>query len=101
MGLILGLGRSLGVGHGNLLEYSSLENPMDSGVWWATVHRVPKSWTRLKQLSTHEHEVLEHSCGTLRYFKNHEGNVCVCVCVCTRACVHASQGHDDLAFPHV
>ena len=85
MGLILGLGRSLGVGHGNPLQYSSLENLMDSGVWWATVHRVAKSRTWLKQLSTHEHEVLEHSCGILRYFKNPEGTVCVCVCVCVLA----------------
>ena len=32
---------------------SCLENPMDSGAWWATVRRVEKSWTQLKQLSTH------------------------------------------------
>ena len=35
-GLIPGLGRSSGGGHGNLLQYSCLENPMDKGVWWAT-----------------------------------------------------------------
>ena len=34
------------------LQYSCLENPMDGGAWWATVHRVAKSWARLKQLST-------------------------------------------------
>ena len=33
-------------------EYSCLENPMDRGVWWGTVHRVAQSRTRLKQLST-------------------------------------------------
>ena len=33
-------GRSLGGGHGNALQYSCLENPMDRGAWWATVHRV-------------------------------------------------------------
>ena len=33
VGLILGLGRSLGVGNGNLLQYSCLENPMDRGAW--------------------------------------------------------------------
>ena len=43
--------RSPGGGHGNLLQYSCLENPMDRGVWWATIHRVTKSWTRLKPLS--------------------------------------------------
>ena len=45
--------RSLGGGYGNLLQYSFLENPMDRGAWWATVHRVTKSWTLLKGLSTH------------------------------------------------
>ena len=35
-------GRSPGGGHGNPLEYSCLENPMDRRTWWATVHRVPK-----------------------------------------------------------
>ena len=40
LGLIPGLGRSLGRGHGNPLQYSCLENPMDRGTWWATVHGV-------------------------------------------------------------
>ena len=47
-GSIPGLGRSPGGGHGNPLQYSCLENPMDGGAWWATVHRVTKSWTQLK-----------------------------------------------------
>ena len=38
MGLISGLGRSPGGGHDNPLQYSCLENPMDRGAWWATVH---------------------------------------------------------------
>ena len=37
--------RSPGGGHGNRFQYSCLENPMDRGVWWATVHRVTQSWT--------------------------------------------------------
>ena len=45
---IPGLGRSPGEGHGNPLQYSCLENPMDRGAWWATVHGVAKSQTRLK-----------------------------------------------------
>ena len=40
MGLIPGLGRSPGGGHGNPLQYSYLENPMDKGAWRATVHGV-------------------------------------------------------------
>ena len=47
-GSIPGLGRSPGEGNGNPLQYSCLENPMDRGAWRATVHRVAKSWTRLK-----------------------------------------------------
>ena len=47
-GSISGLGRSPGEGNSNPLHYSCLENPMDRGAWWATVHRVSKSWTRLR-----------------------------------------------------
>ena len=43
LGLIPGLGRSPGGGHGNPLYYSCLENPMDKGVWSGTVHGVAKS----------------------------------------------------------
>jgi len=49
--LIPGLGRSPGERNGNLLQYSCLENPMDRGAWWATVHGVAKSWTRLSNLT--------------------------------------------------
>ena len=48
-----GLGRYPGGGHGNPLHYSCLENPMDRGAWRATVHRIAKSWTWQKWLSTH------------------------------------------------
>ena len=40
-------------GKGNPLQYSCLENPMDRGAWPAMLHRVIKSWTRLKRLSMH------------------------------------------------
>ena len=45
--LIPGSERSAGGGHGNPLQYSCLRNPMDGGAWWATVHRVTKSWTQV------------------------------------------------------
>ena len=45
VGSIPGLGRSPGGGHGNPLQYSCLKNPIERGAWWATVHRVTKSWT--------------------------------------------------------
>ena len=51
VGLTPGLGKSPGGGHGNSLQYSCLENPMDRGAWWAIFHRVAKSQTQLKQLS--------------------------------------------------
>ena len=50
---IPGLGKSPEGKHGNPLQYSCLENPMDRGAWWATVHAVTKSQTGLKQFSTH------------------------------------------------
>ena len=46
--LISGSGRSPGGGHGNPLQYSCLENPMDRGAWWATVYGASKSQTQLK-----------------------------------------------------
>ena len=47
MGSIPGSGRSPGEGNGNPLQYPCLENPMDRGAWWATVHGVTKSQTQL------------------------------------------------------
>ena len=55
-GSIPGLGRFHGRGYGNPLQYSCLENSMDRGAWQATAHRVAKSQTQLKQLSTHAQE---------------------------------------------
>ena len=51
LGLIPGSGRSPGEGNGNPLQYSCLENPMEGGTWWATVHGVTKSRTRLSNLT--------------------------------------------------
>ena len=51
VGSIPGVGRSSGGGHGNPLQYSCLENPMDRGAWWTTVHGVAKSWTRLSDFT--------------------------------------------------
>ena len=57
-----GAGRSPVEGHDNLLQYSCLENPLDRGAWWATVHRVTKSWTRVKQLAhTHTRPLIWNS----------------------------------------
>ena len=56
-----GSGRSPGGGHGNPLQYSCLQKPIDRGEWWATVHRVAKSWMQLKRLSTHTQNPLTAS----------------------------------------
>ena len=54
MGSMPGLGRSPGGGHGNPLQYSCLENPMDRGAWQASVHRViAQNQTQLKWDNTH------------------------------------------------
>ena len=53
LGSIPGSWRAPGEGNGNPPQYSCLGNPMDRGAWRATAHGVAKSWTELKQLSTH------------------------------------------------
>ena len=58
-GSVPGSGRSPGGGHSNPLQYSCLENPMDTGAWRAMALRVAQSQTRLKRLST-------HACGPKR-----------------------------------
>ena len=63
--LILGSGRSLGVGNGNPLQYSCPKNSMERGAWCSTVYRVTKSLIKLKQLyiyiHTHTH-IYMHMC---------------------------------------
>ena len=58
-GSIPGSRRSPGGGHGNPLQYSCLENPMDRGAWWGTVHEATKSQTLWKQLSTQPGHILK------------------------------------------
>ena len=55
IGSIPGLESSLGEENGNPLQYTCLENPMDRGAWWATVHGFAQSLTQLKLLSMHTH----------------------------------------------
>ena len=57
-GSIPGPGRSPGEGNGDPLQCSGLENPMDRGAWWATVHGITKSWPRLSD----EHTTKQRSC---------------------------------------
>ena len=63
---IPGSGRSPGGGHGNLLQYSCLENSMDRGAWWAMVHGAAKSRTRLKRQHVSTNET-RNVCGPSEY----------------------------------
>ena len=65
-------GKIPGGGHGNPFQYSCLETPMDRGAWWATVHGVAQSWTRLKGLSPHAHFLLPSNsfCFDLTFYAN-------------------------------
>ena len=75
------VGRSPVGGRGIRLQSSCLENPLDRGTWWATVHRIAKSWTWLKRLSRHacKKTLLQKMfCTSVSlYF-----SACVCVCMC-------------------
>ena len=55
---IPGSGRFPGEGNGYPLQYSCLENPMDRGAWWATVHRVAKNQTQLNSYTWHTGKAL-------------------------------------------
>ena len=67
MGLIPGLERSPGGGHGNPLQYSCLENPVDRGAWQATVHRVTESFMTEITLHTHKNVFIQrHVCTQLK-----------------------------------
>ena len=74
-GLIPGLGRSPGGGHGNPLQYSCLENPMDRGAWRATVHGVTKSPTGLSDRA-HRHSCFMRLCSLL--LNNKVNQPCTC-----------------------
>ena len=77
-GLIPGLGRSPGGRHGNPLQYSWLEKSVGRGVWPAPVHRITKSWTRLKWLngsfSSRGNRDQHH-----QYFESNQSGICMLV----------------------
>ena len=62
---IPGLGKSPGGRHGNPPQYCWLENPIDRKAWWATVHKMVKSWTQLKQLNARNSLFLQINYDTL------------------------------------
>ena len=65
-----------GEGNGTPLQYSCLENPMDSGAWWATVHGVTKSWTQLSDFTfTFHFPALEKEIHREVFSKSHLSNM--------------------------
>ena len=76
LGLIPGSGRSPGEGNDNALQYSCLENPMNGGAWWATVHGVSMSQTWLNNFTAQNNQYIIKICQsdtfwsgtTIRYF---------------------------------
>ena len=72
-GSVPGSGRCSGEGNGNSLQYSCLENSMDRGPRKATVHRVAKSWTQVKRLSTHTHEKKRTNVDSLSFWPEERG----------------------------
>ena len=63
--LCMSLHGDIGEGNGTPLQYSCLENPMDRGAWWAAVHGVAKSWTRLSKFTfTFHFHALEKEMAT-------------------------------------
>ena len=74
-GSVPGLGRSLGGEHGNPLQYSCLENPMDRRAWRATVLGVAQSWTQLRRLGMGQKRKLDNGRQMLSNTgKNPKGN---------------------------
>ena len=71
-GSILGLGRCPGEGNGKPLQYSCLENPMDGEAWWATMHGVAESQTRLSNF------IFSHVTVTYIYFHIQTGRSELC-----------------------
>ena len=74
LGWVPGLGRCPVGGHSEPLQYSCLENPLDR---WTMVHRVSKSWTRLKRLTMHAHKLSL----VLAFFRYHTYVSSHCICL--------------------
>ena len=78
-GSIPGLGRSPGEENGNPLQYSCLENPMDGGARWATVHKVTKSQTRLSDFTHFTFTFLQSHSLSQRYYISSLLTFCLCL----------------------
>ena len=94
--------KTLGRMHRNLLQNSLLDNAMDRGAWWATVHRVAQSWTRLKWLSTHAHGKFKRkgqlpvALGTVQHFFSITTSLVPWTKAETEDCYRALLWHNNL-----
>ena len=94
--------KTLGRMHRNLLQNSLLDNAMDRGAWWATVHRVAQSWTRLKWLSTHAHGKVKRkgqlpvALGTVQHFFSITTSLVPWTKAETEDCYRALLWHNNL-----
>ena len=93
MGSIPRSGRSPGGGHGNPLQYSCLENPIDRGAWRATVHGVTESQTRL---STHTHVYDLYIC----FSRCLSGFFNLCLAIFFFVCGGGGRNHQSLCFKY-
>ena len=82
LGLMPWLGRSPGKGNSYPLQSSCLENSMDRGAWWATVHRVTKSQTWLSDFHFPFHYTCTYAYICFNHWVTGEAHMCVCMCVC-------------------
>ena len=99
-GSIPGSGRSPGIGKGNSLQHSCLENSIDREAWWATVHGVMKSWTRLSDWAhTHTHSsfgISGTSKGCRKVSKSKAVFFGVCACVFLIRCSFDKNEFHDI-----
>ena len=95
---IPGSGRSPEERQGNPHEYSCLENPIDRGAWWAAVHRVTKSRTRLKRLSMHTEALEQREERKEGCVQVEELNKSVSACMCDEDGFHSKRTL-GLSFP--
>ena len=79
-----GLGRSFGEGNGYPLQYSCLENYMDRGAWWAIVHGVAKSRTRLSNQHTYPENGLVDTVGERKSGTNRKSNININILLCVK-----------------
>ena len=95
-GSVPGSGRSPGEGNGNPLQYSCLENPMDGEAWWAIVHGVAKSRTRLSDFTIHYSLYINILTRKLiKLWDSEKPTIIVCIGICLKGTESSTKRVDD------